>query len=54
MTPVFIQKLSTFQPTVAIQAIDEEISFFENEGMPQVVATLKQDKQNLMMMLEDE
>lgn len=52
MTP-FIQTLTTFQPTIALQAIDEEIAFFEDAGMPQAAESLKQDKQTLLMSLED-
>lgn len=52
MTP-FIQTLTALDPNVAIQTIDQEIAFFEDSNMPQAVASLKQDKQTLLMSLED-
>jgi hypothetical protein len=52
MTP-FIRTLTSYRPTVALQAIDEEIAYFEDAGMPQAAESLKQDKQILLMSLED-
>lgn len=52
MTP-FIRSLTTFEPAVALQAIDEEIAFFEDANLPQAAESLKQDKQTLLMSLED-
>lgn len=51
MSP-FIQSLTKENPVIAARIIDEEIAFFENEGLYQVAETLQKDKALLLANLE--